>query len=177
MAMFASRVLGALVFDTTTFEDVESDRTATWQALVVVVASSLATGFGVGGFYDRHVSTFVLTSAVALVTWLAWAMLTLQIGTRVLPEPETNADLGELLRTLGFAAAPGLLQVFAVFPYMQVPVVTATTAWMFAAMVVAVRHALDYRSLGRAMAVCGLAAALSFGLAIVLALLFGPAAS
>jgi hypothetical protein len=89
-----------------------------------VVASSLATGFGVGGFYDRHVSTFVLTSAVALVTWVAWAMLILQIGTRALPEAETHADLGELLRTLGFAATPGLLQVFAVFPHMQVPTVT-----------------------------------------------------
>jgi hypothetical protein len=176
MAMFASRILGTLVFESSVFEEIEADRAATWQAVVVVIASSLATGFGVGGFYDRHLSTFVLTSAVALVTWVAWAMLTLQIGTRVLPGPETHADLGELLRTLGFAAAPGLLQVFAIFPYMLGPVLVVTTIWMFAAMVVAVRHALDYRSIGRALAVCGLAVALSFGLAIVMAVLFGPAA-
>ena len=93
--------------------------------------------------------TFVLTSSVALVTWVAWAMLAFQIGTRLLPGPETSATLGQLLRTTGFAAAPGLLQVFALLPAMAVPVFSVTTAWMFAAMVVGVRHTLDYRSLDR----------------------------
>jgi hypothetical protein len=109
-----------------------------------------------------------------LIMWVAWAVLMHQIGTRLLPEPQTRATLGELLRTVGFAAAPGLLQVFAVFPAVTVPVFAGTILWMFAAMVFAVRHALDYRSSWRALAVCGLAFGLVGVLAFVIGVIFAP---
>lgn len=169
--MFLTRVLGILRLDPSVFEDVEHDPAAIWQAIAVVVASSIASGVGAGGFFDPHLSTFAVVTGVALVTWMAWAMLTQQIGTRLLPERDTRASLGELLRTIGFAAAPGLLQVFGVFPRMTVPIFAISAGWMFAAMVVAVEHALDYAHIGRALAVCGLAVLLSFGVAIVFAML------
>lgn len=172
MATFVFRVFGALMLNAAAFEDVEATPRAAWQATVVVILSSLATGIGVGGLYGRHLSMFAITSLVALVTWVAWATLTVQIGTRVLPEPQTRADLGQMLRTLGFAAAPGLLQVFAVFPRVMVPVLVVTTVWMFAAMVVAVQRTLDYRSPARAVAVCALGAALTISLAFVMATAF-----
>lgn len=75
------------------------------------------------------------------------------LGTRLLPEAETQASLGQLLRTTGFAAAPGLLQVFAVLPGMAIPVFAGTTVWMFTAIVIGVRHAFGYRSTWRALAV------------------------
>ena len=169
--MFWTRVLGILRLDASAFEDVESDPAATWQAIAIVVLSSAASALGVGGLFNhRPAATFVSTTAVALITWTAWAVLTQQIGTRVLPERATRAPLGQLLRTIGFAAAPGILQVFGMFPKMTVPVVAITSGWMFAAMVVAVQHALDYAHIGRAIAVCLLAVALSFGLAIILAM-------
>ena len=169
--MFTSRVLGVLVFDAAVFEEVEADPHATWQAAVVVVISSLATGFAVGGLYDSRLSTFAVTSGIALAMWVAWAMLTLQIGTRLLPERDTRASLGQLLRTIGFAAAPGWLQVLAVFPNMRAVIIGGTSAWMFALMVVAVQRALDYEHIGRAVAVCALGLALALGLAVILALL------
>jgi len=175
--MFTSRVLGSLVFNGAVFEEIEADGGATWQAGAVVVLSSLASGFGVGGLYDSRLSTFALASALALVAWTAWAMLTLQIGTRMLPERQTRADLGQLLRTIGFAASPGLLQVLAVFPRMRVVMVAATSIWMFAAMVFAVERALDYRSVTRAFAVCAAGLALSSGLAVIIAMLFGRTVS
>jgi hypothetical protein len=104
-------------------------------------------------------------------------MLALQIGTRVLAAPRTHATWGELLRTTGFAAAPGFLQVFAVFPGARMPIFVATGLWMFAAMVVGVRHALDYPSTPRALAVCALAAALSAALAFAFGLLAVTAVS
>ena len=146
----------------------------TRQAAAAVLLSSVAAGIGAGGIYGLHPVTFLLASGVALVTWVAWAMLAFQIGTRLLPGPETSATLGQLLRTTGFAAAPGLLQVFALLPAMAVPVFSITTGWMFAAMVVGVRHALDYRSTRQALAVCGLAAGLCVSMAVVAGLLFGP---
>ncbi|MGQ0735465.1 MAG: hypothetical protein ACT4QD_17650 [Acidobacteriota bacterium] len=60
----------------------------------------------------------------------------------------------------GFAAAPGLLQVFAAFPMMTTPVLALCWAWMPAAMVTGVRHALDDEHTSRALAVCGVAALL-----------------
>ena len=169
MAMFMHRVFGAMMLDATVFEDVESSAGATWQATAVVVLSSLAAGIGIGGLYDRRPSTFAIASVLALAIWIAWATLTLQIGTRVLPERATHADLGELMRTVGFAASPGLFQIFAVFPRMTLPVIVVTSVWMFAAMVVAVQRALDYRSVTRAIGVCLLGAALVFSLALVMA--------
>jgi hypothetical protein len=178
MGLFVYRLFGAAMLDASTYEGIEADRSGgTWQAVATVVLSSLAAGVGAGGWYGSRLTTFAIVSAVALVMWVAWATLVFQIGTKILPAPETDSDLGELLRTIGFAAAPGLLQVFGALPRMAGPVFVGTSIWMFAAMVVAVRHALDYSGIGRALAVCGLAAGLSIGLAFLLGLFFGPAAS
>lgn len=177
MTLFFYRVMGAAVLDGGSFEGVEANPRVTWQAAGIVVLSSIAAGIGAGGLHGLDRATFFFVSTLALVTWVAWAMLTFQIGTRLLPGPETSATLGQLLRTTGFAAAPGLLQVFALLPGMVVPVFVLTTAWMFAAMVVGVRHALDYRSTGQALTVCAAAASLSAALALVGSLLFGPSLS
>jgi len=76
------------------------------------------------------------------------------IGTKVLPEPQTRSDLGELLRTTGFAASPGLLRVLGVIPLIGGLIMPAVTIWMLVAMIIAVRQALDYQSTGRAVVVC-----------------------
>jgi len=116
-------------------------------------------------------------SAVALIAWAAWALVTSEIGARRLPEPQTVVDVGELLRTIGFATAPGILRVFGVLPGVTIPVFAVSAVWMLAAMVVAVRQALDYKSTGRAIAVCALGWALAMTLAIVLGVIFGPTVS
>ena len=92
-----------------------------------MVLSSLAAGFGAGGLFTADLRMFATVSALALITWMAWAVLMHQIGTRMLPEPQTEATLGQLLRTVGFAAAPGLLQVFAIFPVVTIPVFVGTS--------------------------------------------------
>jgi len=43
--------------------------------------------------------------------------------------PATNSNVGELLRTLGFAAAPG---IFRAVPALARPVFALTTVWMLA---------------------------------------------
>ena len=177
MSLFLYRMIGAAMLDAGMYEGIEADRHVTIQAMATVLLSSLAAGVGAAGWFGVHIPTLVGVSLVALITWVAWAMLMFQIGTRLLPEPQTSVTMGELLRTTGFAAAPGVLFVFATLPRMAVPVFVAVTLWMFGAMVVGVRHALDYDSTGRALAVCGIAASLSLGMAVVFGLLFGPTVS
>lgn len=169
MTTFPHRLMGASVLDIETYEEVEADRGATAQALIVVLASSLAGGIGASGFmHDREmlVQGIFIWTAVSLIAWAAWALLVFEIGGRLLPEPETSVDVGELLRTIGFSAAPGMLRVFGIVPELAMPVFILTTVWMLVAMIVAVRQALDYKSTARAVGVCAL------GLALALTIVF-----
>jgi hypothetical protein len=174
MTLFLYRLMGAAMLDGGMYEGIEHDRRVTRQAAAAVVLSSLAAGLCIRGWYEGGLQVFVFFSAVALITWVAWAVMTYHIGTRLLPGRDTSATIGELLRTTGFAASPGLLQAFGLFPGMAIPVSVVAWSWMFVAMVFGVRHALDYDSTGRALAVCGLAAALALTVAIVSGVLFGP---
>ena len=97
---------------------------------------------------------FVVGAVGALIGWFIWAFLVYIIGTKVLPEPQTHSDLGELLRTTGFSASPGLLRVLGAIPLFGGLIIFAVSIWMLIAMIIAVRQALDYQSTGRAVGVC-----------------------
>jgi hypothetical protein len=167
-----ARMIRAAKLDVSLYEEVESDGNATMQALIVVVLSSLAAGAGAVG----KVSSFgpvgmVIATLVALGGWIVWSLLTYFIGTRILPVPETKANLGELLRTTGFSSAPGVIRVLGVIPLLGGLAMVVANIWMLIAMVIAVRQALDYKSNGRAIAVC----LLGWIFSLVLSLIFGGA--
>lgn len=174
---FTVRLFGAAALDPEAYEDVEADRGATGQAVLVVLLSSVAAGIGARTPGSSSVLNILWISAVSLVAWAAWALVTYEIGSRLMPEPDTRVDVGELLRTIGFASSPGLIRVLGVLPGVTVPVFVVSAVWMLAANVVAVRQALDYTSTARALAVCGLGWALAIVIAVVLGLSFGPAVS
>jgi hypothetical protein len=178
-ATFFRRLAGAAMLDPATYEEIEADRGATPQALAVVVFSSLAAGIGAKGLAggSAALAFFASASVIALLTWAAWALVTFEIGSRLLPTSETRVDPGQLLRTLGFAATPGLVQVFALLPGAAFPVFTLAVIWTLAASVMAVRQALDYASTTRALAVCALGLILSLVLAVALGLVFSPTLS
>jgi len=152
MAGMLIRMVRAARLDSSLYEEVEADRGALGQAIGVVVLGSLAGGIGGGGL--TGVTAIAGGALRELLVWVIWAALTYLIGTKMLPEPGTRADLGELLRTIGFANAPCLLRVFALIPGAADVVFYATGFWRLAAMVVAVRQALDYESTWRAVTVC-----------------------
>lgn len=152
MASFTERLLGAARLDANTYEEVEADTTATGQAMSVVVISSVAAGIGSIG--DVGIAGVLGITVIALIGWFIWAGLTYLIGTKMLPEPQTKSDMGELLRTTGFASSPGILRVLGILPLLGGLVSLVASIWMLVAFVVAVRQALDYKSTGRAVAVC-----------------------
>ena len=172
--LFGYRLIGAALLDRSVYEGIESDRRALPQALATVLLSSAAAGVGIAGWRGPDPMVMLTAAVLALVTWTAWAALMFQIGGRIMPARETETSLGELLRTIGFATAPGLLQAFGAFPRMTVPMFVIAWIWMFAATVVAVRQALDYRSLVRTLVVCAVAAGLSLGMALVIGLVLAP---
>jgi hypothetical protein len=151
---FVRRCIGAALFQPDVYEEVEADRSANGQATVVVTLSAVAAGLGA---IANHGPMGVLWyTLAALASWYVWALIAYWIGTRLLPVPRTEADPGQLLRTIGFSSAPGVLRIFAFVPGIGAWVFLASTLWMLVAMVVAVRHALDYCTIRRAVAVCAI---------------------
>ena len=169
MTTFANRILGAMRLDARVYEEVEADRAAMPQAIAVVLLTSVAGGVGLVDVHAPDALAVIAQSAGALLGWVAWAVLMYSIGTLFLPEPQTRADAGELLRTLAFAGAPGLLRIFGVVPFVGVAIYAIASIWMLIAMIVAVRQALDYKSTGRAVAVC----VVGWGLSLAIAALIG----
>jgi hypothetical protein len=177
MTTFVHRLLGAARLDSRIYEEVEADRQATLQAVVVVLMASAAGGIGLLGLESSAPELVLARIAGALLGWLSWATLTYLIGTQFLSEPQTRADVGELLRTLAFASSPGLLRIFGLIPHIGVTIYAVASGWMLVAMIVAVRQALDYRETWRAIAVCVVGWVLSLALAAVIGNAFATVVS
>jgi len=119
----------------------------------VVLISSIAAGLGlvlqVLLFSDNDIDAIDIIWALiggvlsATVMWLVFAWLAYFVGTRFFAGPETSADWGELLRTLGFSTAPGVLRIVPILNFF-------VFFWMIVTAVVAVRQALDFTT-GRAI--------------------------
>ena len=152
MNIFTDRMIRAAKFDVNLYEEVEADKDAMRQAMGVVVLSSLAAG--VGSIGTLGLGGILLGTLAALGGWYIWAWLTYFIGTRFLAEPQTEADLGQLLRTTGFSSSPGLIRVLGIIPGLGTVVFAVASIWMLVTMVIAVRQALDYTSTFRAVGVC-----------------------
>jgi hypothetical protein len=161
---FAARFAGALRLDASIFEEVEHDAGALPQAALVVALAGLARGIemlpeqGWIGAAGSLLAAFVL--------WLAVTGVVTAIGVRMLG---CSSSFLELLRTLGFAAAPLVALVICGLPLGAAG--TALSALIHAvglgALVLAVRQALDVDTT-RALLVC--IGAIGFGLALLLLL-------
>ena len=169
MEQLTDRIIRAAKLDDSLYAEVETDTDAMGQAVLVVILSSIAAG--IGSISEGGLGGIILGTLISLLAWYIWAYLTYYIGTKWLPEAQTQSNPGELLRTIGFSSAPGLIRVVGVVPGLTGPVFLLAAVWMLVAMVVAVRQALDYHSLWRAAGVCvigwliqGLVVALLFAL-------------
>jgi hypothetical protein len=148
--LFINRVFRAIKIDIDLYEEVEKDKNATIQAGVVVVLSSLAAGIGA---LQMGVTNFLLAPAMSLLSWYVWAYIIHFVGVKLFGGSKTKSTHGELLRTIGFSSAPGLIRVFGLTPDLMTVTFIGSAFWMLACMVVAVKSALDYESLWKAFGV------------------------
>ncbi len=148
--LFSHRVYRAIKIDIDLYEEVEKDKSATIQAGIVVVLSSLAAGIGA---LQLGASNFLLAPILSLLSWWVWAYVIYFVGVKLFGGPSTKSNHGELLRTIGFSSAPGLIRVFGVTPDLMTVTYIGSAFWMLACMVVAVKSALDYDSLWKSLGV------------------------
>ena len=135
---FTQRMIGAATLDAPTYEEVEHDRAATGQAAAVVALA--AAGGAIGSLAG---GPFVMLGAVisAFIGWILWSFATLIIGTKVF---DGTADMGEMLRALGFAQAIGIVAIAGILPGLGVLVRIAVGIWMLVCGIIAIRQALDF---------------------------------
>lgn len=170
-------MLGAVTLDCRVYQEVKADHHATAQALGVVALASLGAGLGWVGVGPGRFLAMALLTLVAIAGCMARILLTYGIGTRWFPEPQTRADLGTLVRTLGFAQTPGIFRVLALVPGLGLPVTVVTAIWTLATMVVAVRVALDYTSALRALGVCLIGWGLPLAIVVIVGVFFASPVS
>ena len=156
------RMIGAASLDVATYEEVEHDTTATGQAAVVVAVAAIASA--IGALREGGPGVIGMLFAT-LLGWLLWSGVTYLIGTRVF---KGTATWGELLRTIGFAQAPGILLALAFLPVLGGVVRFAVAIWLLVTGIIAIRQALDVTT-GRAV----LTALLGWLIAIIPAAILG----
>ncbi len=163
---FVQRVLGAATFRVPIYEEVEHDRGATGQAAGVVGLVAVASALG--GLFEG-VGGPVAGVLGAYLGWGLWSGTCYLVGVQLF---EGTADWGELLRTIGFAQAPGVLLVLGLVPIVGDALHVVVLIWMIGTVLVAIRQALDFTT-GRALATA-LAGFVPYMLAkMVIDLLFG----
>jgi hypothetical protein len=171
MMTFMNRVIRAIKLEAKVYEEIEADQSALFQAMMVVVLSSMAGGFG---FIHRFGLNGIFTGMMmTLVGWFVWAYLIYLVGTKILPEAQTRSDPGELMRTIGFASAPGLIRVLGIIPLLGTFIAVVSSIWILIAMVIATRQALDYQSTVRAIVVCLIGWFLQWFVYLLFYLIFG----
>ena len=145
------RMIRAAKLQVGLYEEVEADKTATKQAMLVVVIVALANG--VGSLSVAGVGGIFAGVAIGLLGWALWAWIIHFIGTSILRTAETHADWGQLARTLVYAQSPGVLKVFGAVPGIGPLIFLAVSIWQLVAMIIAIRQALDFTSTRRAVGV------------------------
>ena len=152
------------MFDVATYEEIEADRGALDQAVVVVIlvtfcgiiGSMLAALLAGLGIWAVVFGLFAgLTFGVA--RWALWVTALYVVGGLILRTTDTQTSWTELARVVGFAYTPGVLTIFSFVPYLGNFFLWAGFFWTIATVVVAVRQSLDFESTPRAIGVVVLA--------------------
>jgi hypothetical protein len=148
------RMIGAAKLDVKVINEIEADRNAMSQAILVVIISAISAGIGalaVGWVW------LIISIIVALIGWAIFAALVFWIGTKYFKEETTHADWGQVARVLGFAQSPGVFRFLGIIPFIGGLISLAITIWIIVASVIAIREALDYKATSTAVIVAILA--------------------
>jgi hypothetical protein len=152
MSLFLNRLIRAAMLDTNLYEEVIADTGTMFQAMIAVFIYSAASAYG--GFGRAGVAGINFGMITTLIGWYIWAFSTYFVGVRLLPEAETNVNRKAVLRAMGFASSPGLIRLLGLIPNLAGTTILVASIWMLMAAVVAIKQAMNYKSIYRAVGVC-----------------------
>lgn len=169
------RILRVIKLDKSVYAEVEADQTATSQAAIVVaivaVLSAIAGGVTtlIAGEGSSFIGAFLGALIGAFVSWVVWAAVTYFVGTRLF---HGEATLGEMLRVIGFAQAPLILNVFSFIPC--VGSIISLAAWIFSLYTgfLGIKEGLDLDT-GKTIATVAIGWVAAFIVSLVIGMIFG----
>ena len=170
MASFGERVIGAMKLDANTFEEIERDPTAMSQTVGVIALAAVSAG--IGNIWYGGITGIVMQTIIMLIQYAIWALMVWVIGTKLMPDPATKADLPETFRVIGFAAAPWLLGIITIIPLLGWLIMFLLWIWSIAVMVVAVKQVLDYNDYAKPAIVVVIAFVVQLVVGFMLAAMF-----
>ena len=137
--MIVSRMIRAARLDPTLYREVAEEKTATTQALLVVVLAAVASGIGSAiRLFGAGVISGLMSGVVgSLVSWLVMVLATYVAARWMFG---SGVSYSNLLRPLGFARTAGVLTVFSFVPFFGGLLSIAVAIWMLVAWVIAVRE-------------------------------------
>lgn len=163
------RMIGAALFNRHTYEEIEADQGALGQAIGVVLLVTLCGIIGgvVNGLMSGEPVLGIVLGAIGglvfgIVRWALWVTVMYLVGGKMLRTSNTETSWGELGRVMGFAYTPGVLSILAFIPAIGGLFPFIGFCWTLAAVIVAVRQAMDFESIGRAIGVVLLSAVIGF---------------
>tara|TARA_B100000427_G_scaffold246308_1_gene209344 strand:- start:3921 stop:4517 length:597 start_codon:yes stop_codon:yes gene_type:complete len=165
---YLTKLYRSLILDSELYQEIKTDEQLTRQALFTVLLVAIIEIF----FYiepDGGLISTILNILGRFVKWCLWAFFIAFLGTRIVPEPMTESNREEFIRTLGFAYAPGILYIFTFLPGVIGAVIIpyVVSLWQLSSMVVAAKQTLNFSSTTRAIGVCVVASILLFFIAAV----------
>lgn len=181
--LLVGRLRRLATLDTTVFEEVRADRSATLPALLISVCSVLLAGIGgwlwwmvngveevqgtdIPSSTELFFQSVLVGGIIAFIVGGVWILITYVMLSQIF---RARADVGELIRVMGFADAPLALMVLMFIPGLDFGIGVAVLAIFFATQVLAVQAATDAPP-GRVLAATGAGFAV---FAIILGLFVG----
>ena len=147
-----TRIIRASKLDVKFYEEISTDDTALGQSLIIIIGSSLAAG--IGGIAKFGWKSIFLGTFASLASWFLCVYIIYILETKILHWSRTRVSFLQLVSTLGFSASPGLIRILGFIPYTADFVFFVGAIWMFLAMVVAARLALDLQRLRQSAIIC-----------------------
>ncbi len=135
---FFSRLIRVARLDASIYAELKDDQTTTWQAVIIVVAVALSHAI-LGVVFATRGNWNVLRSIIPslqseIIFWLVRATVMYLIGAHIFKSPVTY---GAVLRTLGFAALPGVLYALG---FISDAILWISWLWRIATIVIATRQ-------------------------------------
>jgi len=147
--VLAQRLRRLATLDTTVFDEVRTDASASISAILVVAVSVLLSGLGgwlwwiFGGYPnagDIFVRSMIIGSIIALGLWVVWVAMVYVVLAQIF---RARLDMYELGRVMGFAAAPLSLGVLMCVHRLDFGIGLAVLALLFGTNQIAIQSSTD----------------------------------
>lgn len=145
IGILAERLQRLIRLDTTVFDEVRRDPSATVPAVIVLVVATFLAGVGgwlwwmVQDFGDTgklFLQSTILGSLFSIALWIVWLLIAWAVLTQVF---RADTDWQQLLRTMGLAAAPLALMVGMFIPGISFGLALASLAFFFGFTTIAIQ--------------------------------------